>query len=324
MHRKRKTKARGPYRETIKTQSTMKNDVYKMVTDRIIEELGKGRIPWRRPWKGGIASAEDMAISYTSRRAYSLLNQWLLDEPGEYLTYKQISELGGKVRKGAKSKWVVFFTQVPYKDKNKDGEEVVKSYPLLRYYNVFHIKDTEGIKSKVVPGERVALPQGDEAAENIIAEYIKFTGLKFQNNKPSDRAFYQPGTDKVVVPMMSQYEHLDEYYSTTFHELVHSTMKKDRCDREVENDKSSFGNHEYSREELVAETGSAMLCSALGLDTEKAFKNSIGYLQSWIRSFENDPKMIVWAAARAEKAARFILNPKAESEAKKIAEAVAA
>lgn len=48
----------------------MENKVYQMVTDRIIEQMNKGIIPWRKPWHGGsIVSAEDVAISYVSRRA---------------------------------------------------------------------------------------------------------------------------------------------------------------------------------------------------------------------------------------------------------------
>lgn len=286
-----------------------------MVTDRIVEMMNKGIIPWRKPWHfNTIETGEEQAISYTTRRAYSLLNQWLLGEPGEYLTFKQVKALGGSVKKGEKSRMVVFFTQVPYKKENGEEDEI-RTYPLLKYYNVFHINQTEGITSKIVPSEQV-VPEGPAAineAENIILGYLmRETSLKFQNDKPSGKAYYSPALDKVVVPMLGQYDSSAEYYSTTFHELTHSTMKESRCNREGENKRSFFGNSDYSREELVAEMGAAMLCSNAGIDNKKAFRNSVAYIQSWIQSFKNDPKMIVWAASRAEKAARYICGETAK------------
>lgn len=289
----------------------MKANVYQMVTDRIVEEMQKGIIPWRKPWKGAQATGEDVAINYVTRRAYSVLNQWLLGEPGEYLTFKQATDLGGHVKKGAKAKMVVFYTKAEYKERDEQtGEEVLKSYPLLKYYHVFHLNDCEGIESKIVPGEKIEFDcQPDEVAEKIIVEYVaRENGLVFVNDKPSGRAYYSPSEDKVVVPMISQYEQNAEYYSTAFHELTHSTMAESRCNRVAENAKSYFGNADYSREELVAEMGAAMLCSVAGVDTASAFRNSVAYIQNWIAALKNDNKMIVWAAGRAEKAAKYILN----------------
>lgn len=283
-------------------------DIYKMITDRICEEMAKGIIPWERPWTGAKMDGSSMAISYTSRRAYSFLNQMLLQEPGEYLTFNEIKKLGGKVLKGEKARMIVFYTQAKFTKTNADGEEEIITYPLLKYYNVFHLNQTTGIKSKIVPGEVVEV-ESDARCEEIIANYLSIAkGLKFTNDIPSNRAYYCPSTDSMVVPMPSQFPHAAEYYSTTFHEFVHSTMKKDRCDRVKENEDSFFGNHAYSREELVAEMGSAMLCAIGGVETEKTFKNSVAYLQSWIKHLKNDTKMIVWAASRAEKAASFILG----------------
>lgn len=292
-------------------------NAYQMVTDRIVEMMNKGIIPWRKPWHyGAVDSGEEQAISYTSRRAYSLLNQWLLGEPGEYLTFNQIKERGGMVKKGAKARMVVFFKQTAYKETDPEtGEEKLKTYPLLKWYNVFHIKDTDGIASKIPARTDEAQPEAPkgpaaiEAAEATIAAYLaREIKLRFQNDKPSGSAYYSPSEDKVVVPMLAQYDEAAEYYSTTFHELVHSTGKASRCNREDEKKRSYFGNADYSREELVAEMGSAMLVSHSGIDNAAAFRNSVAYIQSWIKALKNDPKMIVWSASRAEKAARYIIG----------------
>lgn len=285
----------------------MENKVYQMVTDRIIEQMQKGIIPWRKPWHGAQATGDDVAISYASRRAYSQINQWLLGNvPGEWLTYKQIQDAGGKIKKGEKASFVVFYTKYEFKTKDeKTGEEKLNSIPVLRYYNVWHLAQTEGIKSKIVPGEKVEV-ESDGLAEKVIADYIQRTGLSFHNDRPSNRAYYSPGVDEVVVPMPNQFSRMSEYYSTTFHELTHSTMKEDRCNRKAENQGAFFGNENYSREELVAEMGSAMLCSRCGIENAKTFDNTVAYLQSWIKALKNDIKMIIWASSRAEKAAEFI------------------
>lgn len=290
-------------------------NVYQMVTDRIVAQLKEGIIPWQKPWTVS-GSAEDVAISFVTRRPYSFVNQMLLGRPGEWLTWKQIGELGGKVRKGAKAGIVVFYKQLVIKDptrkvKDEDGNEVdaTKRIPLLKYYNVFHLSDVEGIDSKIVKGEKPSGLEPVEEAEEVITAYVsREDGLTFVCDKESDRAYYSPGEDKVVVPQISQYAIVEEYYSTTFHELTHSTLKESRCNREAENAHAFFGNEDYSREELVAEMGSAMLCNRLGLEAKKAFKNSVAYIQGWLKELQNDDHMIVWAASRAEKAAKYILN----------------
>lgn len=286
-----------------------------MVTDRIVEQMKNGIIPWHRPWTG-LGIADGGAVNYVSRRPYSFLNQLLLGRPGEWLTFNQVKERGGRIKKGAKSGIVVFYKKYTIKKakRTENGEQAeAKVYeerdiPLLKYYNVFHIDDCEGIESKAETFEPSNI-EPIERAEEVITGYLsREQSLKFTNDQPSNRAFYSPSADAVVVPMMSQYDIVEEYYSTTFHELVHSTMPKERCDRKQEIRVASFGSADYSREELVAETGSAMICSVLGIDSEKAFNNSVAYIQGWMKALKNDPKAIVWAASRAEKAARYIMG----------------
>ena len=290
-------------------------NVYQMVTDRIVAQMQEGIIPWQKPWTVS-GSPEDVAINFVTRRPYSFVNQMLLGKPGEWLSWKQVGELGGKVRKGAKAGMVVFYKSLVIKDptrkvKDEDGNEVdaTKVIPLLKYYNVFHLSDVEGIDTKIVKGAKTSTLEPVEDAERVISEYVeREDGLTFVCDQESDRAYYCPSEDKVVVPRIGQYRIVEEYYSTTFHELTHSTLKESRCNRESENAHAFFGNEDYSREELVAEMGSAMICNRLGLEAKKAFRNSVGYIQGWLKQLKNDNHMIVWAASRAEKAAKYILN----------------
>lgn len=287
-------------------ETKVKKNVYQMVTERVMEQMKQGIIPWHKPWTGTQGT-----INYVTRRPYSMLNQILLGREGEWITYKQLKERGGQIKKGAKAGFVVFYSPYSYEKEvqQEDGTTIteVKTMPVLKYYNVFHIDDCTGIESKNESKPAKEL-KPVERAEEIINNYVTREGLRFQNDKESDRACYSPITDRVIVPMLSQYDIVEEYYSTTFHELTHSTMLKNRCDRTNGNILAAFGGDDYSREELVAELGATYLCTESGLDSKKAFKNSVAYLQGWLRALANDEKMIVWAASRAEKSARYILG----------------
>lgn len=284
------------------------NNIYQIITDRIVEQMEQGIIPWNRPWTG----AADGAINYVSRKPYSLLNQYLLGRSGEWLSWKQVKDNGGSVKKGAQAGMVCFYHQSVITDKNEDAdgetEDKSKLIPILRYYHVFHIDDCEGIESKIKHEEPEITLQSDERAEAIINGYLTAEPhLRFQNDQPSGQAYFSPSRDTVVVPMLNQFSDVAEYYSTAFHELTHSTMMPNRCNRSDNNaGVAAFGSKDYSREELVAEMGAAMLVNICGLDAEKAFRNSVAYIQGWSRKLKEDPRAIVWAASRAEKAARYI------------------
>lgn len=278
-------------------------DIFATITDRIIAALEQGTIPWHKPWTGGNSGC----ISYSTGKPYSLLNHILLGGiSGEYITFKQCSLAGGYVRKGEKSKMVVFWK--PYEKINEETGEITKHF-YLKYYNVFHLDQCEGISPRWAVSVRTPVSdlQPDATADGIIKGYIDRTSVHLIVTE-SDRAYYQPSSDTVVVPQLSQYRKLEEYYSTLFHELTHSTGHSSRLNRI--SDIVAFGSHEYSKEELVAELGSAFLINHCGLETAASFNNSASYLAGWLRALKNDKRLIVSAAGAAEKAVNLILNRK--------------
>ena len=287
-------------------------DIYAAITERIIAELENGEIPWEKPWVG----KKYGAISYATGRAYSLLNQILLGKPGEYLTFKQIEAAGGKIKKGAKSRMVVFwkFLQKTVDDGHggaklgSDGEPLVENIPFLRYYNVFHIDDTEGIKPKQ-PDE---IPLADikplDEAEKVLNDYWTREGIKVEHVKGSDRAFYRPSEDMIHLPLIGQFKTAEAYYDTAFHESVHSTGNAKRLNRLATGAAAAFGGESYSKEELVAEIGACSIMHELGLETDKTFRNTAAYVQSWLKALRDDKRMIVSAAGKAEKAVDYIFN----------------
>lgn len=281
----------------------MSKSVYEMVTDRIIEQLESGVIPWEKPWSG----VRSGAYNRISKRSYSLLNQMLLKNEGEYATFKQWSELGGKIKKGEKSEIVVFWKILPIEETQEDGTKVIKQVPLLKYINVFHISQVEGVEP--LQKEKLNDIEPIEQAESILQDYWTREHITVEHIK-GDKAFYSPMRDLIQLPLFEQFKDANEYYSTAFHESVHSTMKESRCNRaEERKDKLvAFGSEEYSKEELVAELGSASIMNMLGIETKKSFRNSSAYIQSWLRVLKNDVKFIVSASSKAEKAVNYILN----------------
>ena len=281
----------------------MSKNVYEMVTERIIEQLEQGIIPWEKPWSG----VREGAFNRISKKSYSLLNQMMLKHDGEYATFKQWQELGGHIRKGEKSEIIVFWKIYPVEEVQEDGSKVVKQIPLLKYINVFHISQVDGVEP--LPKEELHDIEPIEKAESILQDYWTREQIKVEHVK-GNKAFYSPMLDMIQLPLFEQFKDANEYYSTAFHESVHSTMKESRCNRaeERKNKLVAFGSEEYSKEELVAELGSASLMNIIGIETKKSFKNSTAYIQSWIRVLKNDVKFIVSASSKAEKAVNYILN----------------
>jgi len=273
-------------------------NIYKEITDRIISQMEEGVIPWQKPW---IASGK--AISHATGKAYSLLNQMLLGCPGEYLTFKQCEAAGGKVKKGEKASMVVFWKWIEQEDEETHEK---KEVPFLRYYNVFHIDQCEGVAAKHTT--EAVFPAGAEpleAAQEIIYDYLSREGVKLSHSE-GDRAFYRPSTDEVVLPVRKQFISTAEYYSTVFHELTHSTGHPTRLNRLTK--PSFFGTEDYSKEELVAEIGAATLVNHVGIETSASFRNNTAYLQNWLKVLKDDKRFIVSAAGKAEKAVNLILN----------------
>jgi len=281
-------------------------DTYTLVTDRIIAALESGTVPWHKPW-----TCAQPAISHTTGKAYSLLNQLLLGgRGGEYVTFQQAQKEGGCVRKGEKASMVVFWKWLTVEDEDT-GEE--KDIPFLRYFNVFHIDQCERLSPRFRASE--ALPvdpaAANDAAEGIIADYLHRSGVHLVSRESSE-AFYRPATDTVVLPLIKQFGDTAEYYSTAFHELTHSTGHPSRLNRLTET--ARFGSAPYSREELCAELGASFILNHLGIETPGSFKNNAAYIEHWLGVLKEDKRLLVSAAGQADKAVRLILGEEADSD----------
>lgn len=297
-----------------KNTATTQRDLYQEVTNRIITMIEQGTAPWRRTW-----SSYGMARNYATGHVYTGINMILMNNTPHsipyFMSFNQIKEQGGRIRKGAKAEMVVYFNMF-YKDsadqtvtkeqartRSNNGEEI-QVLKFIKYYNVFNIADIEGIEFEISeielkPNEKI------QKCEDIIEKMPNRPELK---STEGDKAFYFPSLDIVYVPPIEQFETSEDYYATFFHELTHATGHASRIGREGVVNPQMFGSKPYSREELVAEMGASFLCSTAQIDYDAITENSAAYLAGWLKVLREDSKFIFKAAAEAQKAADYILG----------------
>jgi antirestriction protein ArdC len=275
--------------------------VYEIVTEQIVSQLQAGTAPWRKPW---ITSAPKNLIS---GKEYRGINTFMLSASGfprpEWLTLNQANKLGASIKAGERSSMVVFW-KIGEEKKNATTGKKSRSF-LLRYSRVFNI--SQCVHGDVSLVEKLGL---DAVKGNAIPSIESCDAIvSAMPNRPvifdADHAFYRPPTDEVGIPDKSMFHSSEEFYSTLFHELTHSTGHASRVGRAEVQDVQRFGSQSYSREELVAEMGAAMLCGVAGI-SPAVLENSAAYLQSWIKALRGDSKLVVTAASAAQKAADFI------------------
>lgn len=280
-------------------------NVYEIITQRIIEQLEKGTVPWRKPWN----TLDDYPRNLQSGHKYRGINVFLLNALGYespyFLTFRQAQERGGRVRAGQKGCPIVFWKwnwqpKSPQEQSNDSTDATTPNVPVLRYYTVFNVAQCEGIEAPAtIQTERMHEPL--KAAEDIVSSMPYAPAMEWGGRQ----ACYSPSLDRVSMPRPELFVSQSAYYATLFHELVHSTGHSSRLDRKLDKLLLPFGSADYSREELVAEMGAAFLCGAAGI-LDARIDQSAAYIKGWLERLRDDPRLVVIAAAQAQKAADFI------------------
>ena len=194
--------------------------------------------------------------------------------------------------------------------KKGDDDEKDSSFSFLKYYTVFNVADCEGIELPASEELELNDHQRIELCEKVVKGYAGRPSIK---ETASSSAYYSPSQDRVVMPELAQFKTAEDYYATIFHELVHSTGHENRLNRDGITNHTSFGSHEYSKEELIAEFGSAFMCRHTGIDS-MVIDNQAAYLKSWLKALKDNPKWLVSAASQAQKAFDHIVTTAEEVE----------
>ena len=290
--------------------NTSKPDLHQQVTDRIIAHLEKGVVPWRKPW-----GFEQPAQNHFSGHVYRGVNFLYLNTIGAdtpyFGTIKQINEAGGRVKKGATAEAVYFNDYLYYLDKKRITYEhykslseglksKVKTVYFLRMYPVFNMSQVEGVDVKpfIVPNYDL---EKIEECEIFLGRITDKPTILEGGNK----AYYMPSKDHIQMPYFEAFKHINGYYATLFHELAHSTGHGKRLNRDFATTPAPFGSPDYSKEELVAEIASCMLCNHLQINTPQLEENTAAYIGGWLSRLKDDKNLIFEAAAKAQAAFMF-------------------
>lgn len=292
---------------------------YQRVTEWLIERIRTdGLTPWQRPWHVG-SQAPRRA---DTERPYTGINRWLLlmsaDSDPRYLTFAQARGLGGAVRKGSRGIPLVRVMEFRAREDEEDSEpEASVLRKRAKTFWVFNVSQIEGLELPPPP-EEVRYEHAPIARyEGLVAPFLTGSGLTIETG--GDRAGYRPATDTLVMPARERFVSAEAYYETLGHELGHATGHTSRLARESIG--AAFGSPRYAFEELVAEMTSAFLAAHAGMPLAER-ENQAAYLADWLGRLEEDPTLLVRAAAAAERATRLILGER-HADAQAAAEAVA-
>ena len=289
------------------TDQKPRRDLFQEVTDKIIAALeqSNGETRWQRPW--AVLAEHGLPQNGITGRHYGGINVLLLAMEAEqrgfddsrYMTFKQASEAGLKIRKGSKSIPVYFFKKLEVEERDpQGGEPTKKNIPYLTEYRVFNAQDIEGLEPA---NSRPAQWQPVDVMEKI----VKKLGVNVQYG--GNKAFYDPTNDYVRLPVRGAYPNAEAFYGTMNHEIAHWTGNPSRLNRQF----GPFGSEGYSREELRAEIASAMLSAETGIST--SIENHAAYVASWIKVLKEDRREIFRAASDATKIVNFMLGRTEES-----------
>ena len=285
-------------------------DVFALVTNRIIEHLEKGTVPWKKPWTDA-----GLPRNLLTGKLYRGVNVWLLNAlnypQNVFLTYNQAQSIGGRVRSGERAHLVVLWKWI---DDTEHGARPRKT-PMLRYYQVFNISQCADMPEWYMPSPDISKNDPLGLCEAIVESMPHAPDIRHMG----DEAYYHPFFDLVNMPSMDKFINSETYYSTLFHELIHSTGHSSRLNRKEFDTGLPDKFDKYSLEELTAEIGACYLNSFAGIDGWD-FQNHVAYMQNWLEKLSNDKRLIVYASAQAQRAVDYILNLKGQHTEESVSE----
>ena len=277
-----------------------KTKIYENITAKIIAGLEESR-SWTRLWQ----TAEPISLE---GHRYRGLNRLILNcsdyKSNVWGSFKQITDWGGKVRKGEHGHHVVYWRINKY-EKDEDNVKVEKTFLMERWYYIFNTEqadfDDRGTKRIQSLGAAENANVKITTAEQIVSSLPY--DIEIENKTGIRCPCYIPMLDKIMIYPMPEFNSSADYYSVLFHELVHSTGIPSRLNRyDIAFD--SFGSENYSKEELVAELGAAFMCGVANIDSN--IQNSSAYIQGWSRQLRANPDWLISAVSKARKAVDFL------------------
>lgn len=296
---------------------TQPQDVYARITNKIIEDMEKGELTWRKPWSGDNLADQIMRPLRWNDKPYGGINTIMLwataAEKGfsspYWMTFKQATEMKAHVRKGEKGTLVVYADTFEREHTDNNGKTEIQKVPFLKQYVVFNASQIEGLPEGFHPKLEVPAINPEQRIEQLEAFFVQ-TKAKIITGR---QAAYFFTHDHIEMPPFECFNNAANYYSTLAHELTHWTRHPSRLNRDF--NRKKFGDEGYAKEELVAELGACFLAADLGF-APKELEDSAAYIQSWLKVLKGDKRFIFQAAAFAQKAVEYVAGLQTQPQKK--------
>ena len=299
------------------TKKNNRKEIINKVAGRLIELLKTEGSNWKKSevWN---SSEFGLPVNAKTKKSYSGFNVFNLlierdikkYDNNEWGTYNMWKSMGYNVKAKEKATYIFYndkFTVEDEKKLDENGNPRKKQIWYLKPHAVFNANQVEGyeIKKSKSPNKAKNNSEANKYIANTEA-VIQYGG---------DRAYYSPSSDYIQIPNKKDFHSSEKFYGTLLHELVHWTGNKNRLDRDFS---GQFGSDAYAIEELVAETGSAILSAILGI-SQTVRADHAKYINSWIEQLQNKPEQVIKAINKSSRAVEFLDSLQNKGEKKKVA-----
>lgn len=283
------------------------SDIYERITNKVINDLEKGELTWRKPWNSEYLADNVQRPLRWNNIPYTGINTIVLwataaekyYQLSHWMTFNQALNLNASVRKGEKGSQIIYADNLLKEQENKEGESEFVKIPFLKSYTVFNAGQIEGLPQhfyEVPEREPINSPQR-------IDELEKFFSQTKADIRTGSKAAYYSIHDYVEMPPIESFETVKGYYAALAHEMTHWTKPPTRLNRDF--GRKQWGDEGYAKEELVAELGACFLAADLGFEPMPE-ENHSAYIKSWLKALQDDKKLIFSAASYAQKATEYL------------------
>lgn len=282
-------------------------DIYTRVTNKILSDLERGNLTWRKPWNCEHLSEQVMFPLRSNSIPYTGINTILLwataAEKGyslpHWMTFKQALEMKASVAKGEKSTQIVYANQLIKEEEGSNGETQITKIPYLKTYNVFNVSQINGLPDQFY--KQPEKPVTDPKVRN--EEVEKFFARTKADIYTGRQASYNQSTDRIQMPPFESFSTVSDYYAILAHELTHWTKPPARLNRDL--GQKTNREEGYAKEELVAEIGACFLGAHLGFEPMPE-QHHAAYIQSWMKVLKDNKRFIFSAASHAQRAVEYM------------------
>ena len=306
-----------------KAKQTRKEIINK-AADRLKHLLKTEGKDWKKGWSSTIAelSLPKKIADGKTYHGFNIINLAIEAQENGYEsnlwgTANAWRKKGYYVKAEETAHHVFFNAQIEVEDRDfgiiTDSGELKDVKKKIWYFKPYPVFNASQIQDYVIEKKTEEVKVSKVDILKNVEKYVANTEAKIIYG--GHRAFYSPNVDKITLPKVEDFHDTESYYGTLLHELIHWTGSDKRLKRDFS---GRFGDNAYAIEELVAESGSAILSALLGI-SPTVRSDHAQYINGWIEQLENKPEQVLQAITKSTQAIDFLDGLQKKGEKKKVA-----